>query len=200
MNSRTRFLAILFAVSANNLASAESCNDKICNKEYSISEPIQRAVCKAFGASNPGVRDCLRAQRARTGGAKRDTFSKIVFRHVKCFARASAIRRRGAHAPSRFTQYHDDEQPSNGGMGKFVDDVPIATAILERFLADSELLQLNGRSFRLDKSRLEIDAPLLPVSPEINLEGIGRIEVIEQVIIRFWVGDFGSVKHSFCLR
>jgi len=96
MNSRMRFLAILFAVSANNLASAESCNDKICNKEYSISEPIQRAVCKAFGASNPGVRDCLRAQRARTGGAKRDTFSKIVFRHVKCFTRASAIRRRGA--------------------------------------------------------------------------------------------------------
>ena len=37
--------------------------------------------------------------------------------------------------------------------GKLIGDVPSATAILDRFLADSEVIQLNGRSYRLDKSR-----------------------------------------------
>ena len=32
-------------------------------------------------------------------------------------------------------------------------DVPSATAILDRFLADSEVMQLTGRSYRLDKSQ-----------------------------------------------
>ncbi len=37
--------------------------------------------------------------------------------------------------------------------GQLIGDVPAATAILDRFLADSEVIQLNGRSYRLDKSR-----------------------------------------------
>ena len=36
--------------------------------------------------------------------------------------------------------------------GKLIGDVPSATAILDRFLADSEVIQLNGRSYRLEKS------------------------------------------------
>ena len=37
--------------------------------------------------------------------------------------------------------------------GKLVGDVPSATAILDRFLADSEVIQLQGRSYRLDNSK-----------------------------------------------
>jgi DNA replication protein DnaC len=37
--------------------------------------------------------------------------------------------------------------------GKLLGDVPSATAILDRFLADSEVIQLTGRSYRLDKSK-----------------------------------------------
>jgi len=37
--------------------------------------------------------------------------------------------------------------------GKLLGDVPSATAILDRFLADSEVIQMEGRSYRLDKSR-----------------------------------------------
>ena len=37
--------------------------------------------------------------------------------------------------------------------GKLLGDVPSATAILDRFLADSEVIQLTGRSYRLDKSQ-----------------------------------------------
>lgn len=37
--------------------------------------------------------------------------------------------------------------------GKLLGDVPSATAILDRFLADSEVIQMTGRSYRLDKSR-----------------------------------------------
>lgn len=37
--------------------------------------------------------------------------------------------------------------------GKLVGDVPSATAILDRFLADSEVIQVGGRSYRLENSR-----------------------------------------------
>jgi DNA replication protein DnaC len=37
--------------------------------------------------------------------------------------------------------------------GKLLGDVPSATAILDRFLADSEVIQMEGRSYRLEKSR-----------------------------------------------
>jgi len=37
--------------------------------------------------------------------------------------------------------------------GKLLGDVPSATAILDRFLASSEVIQLTGRSYRLEKSR-----------------------------------------------
>lgn len=37
--------------------------------------------------------------------------------------------------------------------GRLLGDVPSATAILDRFLASSEVIQLTGRSYRLDKSR-----------------------------------------------
>lgn len=37
--------------------------------------------------------------------------------------------------------------------GKLVGDVPSATAILDRFLADSEVIQVSGRSYRLENSR-----------------------------------------------
>ncbi|HID66928.1 MAG TPA: hypothetical protein EYP31_01330 [Roseibacterium sp.] len=37
--------------------------------------------------------------------------------------------------------------------GMLIGDVPSATAILDRFLSDSEVIQLSGRSYRLDKSR-----------------------------------------------
>ena len=33
--------------------------------------------------------------------------------------------------------------------GKLIGDVPAATAILDRFLADAELIQITGRSYRL---------------------------------------------------
>jgi len=33
--------------------------------------------------------------------------------------------------------------------GKLIGDVPAATAILDRFLQDAELIQLTGRSYRL---------------------------------------------------
>jgi DNA replication protein DnaC len=36
--------------------------------------------------------------------------------------------------------------------GKLLGDVPSATAILDRFLADSEVIQLSGKSYRLQKS------------------------------------------------
>lgn len=37
--------------------------------------------------------------------------------------------------------------------GKMLGDVPSATAILDRFLADSEVIQMTGRSYRMEKSR-----------------------------------------------
>ena len=37
--------------------------------------------------------------------------------------------------------------------GKLIGDVPSATAILDRFLADSEVIQLSGRSYRLGNSK-----------------------------------------------
>ena len=37
--------------------------------------------------------------------------------------------------------------------GKLVGDVPSATAILDRFLADSEIIQVSGSSYRLNNSR-----------------------------------------------
>ena len=37
--------------------------------------------------------------------------------------------------------------------GKLIGDVPAATAILDRFLHHAELIQINGKSFRLDKSQ-----------------------------------------------
>lgn len=37
--------------------------------------------------------------------------------------------------------------------GKLIGDVPAATAILDRFLHHAELIQINGKSYRLDKSQ-----------------------------------------------
>ena len=37
--------------------------------------------------------------------------------------------------------------------GKLIGDVPSATAILDRFLHHSDVIQITGRSYRLDKSR-----------------------------------------------
>ncbi|MDX1924886.1 MAG: ATP-binding protein [Pirellulaceae bacterium] len=36
--------------------------------------------------------------------------------------------------------------------GKLIGDVPSATAILDRFLHRAELVQITGKSYRLDKS------------------------------------------------
>lgn len=36
--------------------------------------------------------------------------------------------------------------------GKLIGDVPSATAILDRFLHRAELIQITGKSYRLDKS------------------------------------------------
>jgi DNA replication protein DnaC len=46
--------------------------------------------------------------------------------------------------------------------GQLIGDVPSATAILDRFLADSEVIQLNGRSYRLDKSRKSSNSTKAP--------------------------------------
>jgi DNA replication protein DnaC len=46
--------------------------------------------------------------------------------------------------------------------GQLIGDVPSATAILDRFLADSEVIQLNGRSYRLDKSRKNSNSTKAP--------------------------------------
>ncbi len=37
--------------------------------------------------------------------------------------------------------------------GKLIGDVPSATAILDRFLHHAELIQINGKSYRPDKSQ-----------------------------------------------
>lgn len=46
--------------------------------------------------------------------------------------------------------------------GQLIGDVPSATAILDRFLADSEVIQLDGRSYRLDKSRKSSNSTKAP--------------------------------------
>ena len=58
-------------------------NREICTKEYAR-EPVQREVCKALGDRCPGMRDCLREARSRSGGADRDTIGKNVERHARC--------------------------------------------------------------------------------------------------------------------
>ena len=50
--------------------------------------------------------------------------------------------------------------------GKLIGDVPAATAILDRFLQDAEVIQITGRSYRLrGKSADEKEADSKPAKP-----------------------------------
>ena len=50
--------------------------------------------------------------------------------------------------------------------GKLIGDVPAATAILDRFLQDAEVIQITGRSYRLSgKSADEKKASSKPAKP-----------------------------------
>lgn len=63
-------------------------NDRICDREYQR-ERIERAVCRELGDRFPEVRDCLRAERERTGArGNSDSRSAEVERHAKCFFEA----------------------------------------------------------------------------------------------------------------
>lgn len=89
-------LALLLAVNApvlaadtNNAskANARSSNKQICEKEYKT-EPVERSVCRAVGASAPRTRDCLINERQTTGArGDNDTRKAEVERHAKCFAK-----------------------------------------------------------------------------------------------------------------
>ena len=48
--------------------------------------------------------------------------------------------------------------------GKLIGDVPAATAILDRFLQDAELIQITGKSYRLRRARS--DEPTKPAKPD----------------------------------
>jgi len=48
--------------------------------------------------------------------------------------------------------------------GKLIGDVPAATAILDRFLQDAELIQITGRSYRLKGNHAEEPKPAGPTS------------------------------------
>ena len=88
----TLFLAVntaVFAADTNNAprSNAKRENERICNKEYKT-EPVERAVCRAVGASAPRTRDCLINERQSTGArADNDTRKAEVERHAKCFAK-----------------------------------------------------------------------------------------------------------------
>ncbi len=46
--------------------------------------------------------------------------------------------------------------------GKLIGDVPSATAILDRFLHHAELIQVTGKSYRLDKSQKTLKGTKAP--------------------------------------
>jgi DNA replication protein DnaC len=49
--------------------------------------------------------------------------------------------------------------------GKRIGDVPSATAILDRFLHRAELIQITGRSYRLDRSDKSQKSPKSTKAP-----------------------------------
>ena len=48
--------------------------------------------------------------------------------------------------------------------GKLIGDVPAATAILDRFLQDAELIQITGKSYRLRRETTKPDSK--PAKPD----------------------------------
>jgi hypothetical protein len=81
----TLLVVTSFALSGTAFAD-EKGNKEICTKEYTAKEPMQREVCKQLGDKCPRMRDCLRDERAKSGGAANDTATKNVERHLKCLA------------------------------------------------------------------------------------------------------------------
>ncbi len=49
--------------------------------------------------------------------------------------------------------------------GKLIGDVPSATAILDRFLHRSELVQITGKSYRLENSQKSSKGTKAPTGP-----------------------------------
>jgi hypothetical protein len=86
-SAKVFIVGCVLAVSMCEPALASRENDRICDKEYA-KEPIERTVCKALGDHAPNVRDCLRGERAKSGGGAKDNVCKSAERHVKCFERA----------------------------------------------------------------------------------------------------------------
>lgn len=54
--------------------------------------------------------------------------------------------------------------------GKLIGDVPAATAILDRFLHHAELIQINGKSYRLDKSQKTSKGTKAPTGSDAEKE------------------------------
>jgi len=56
---------------------------------------------------------------------------------------------RGFRSPSRNRLHGDHHEPPTQDWGVFLGDVPAATAILDRFLAHTTIVQMTGKSYRL---------------------------------------------------
>jgi DNA replication protein DnaC len=87
---------------------------------------------------------------------------------------------RDHHATSRFQKHHDDFASAARRLGKLVGDVPPATAILDRLLAQAEIIPITGRSYRLrrqvgdEKASKVEDGPIVTQNRPNAPTGSGR--------------------------